>query len=75
MFHDILNWKKNQIVMNKTGMTDLQYEKTAKYKSLSKKLYFQRRDISLIININRRKNKAVEEKRKKEKMTPKIFYK
>lgn len=67
MFHDILNWKKNQIVMNKTGMTDLQYEKSAKYKSLSKKIVFSETRYQSYYKHKQKKKQGSERKTKKRK--------
>lgn len=61
--------------MNKTGMTDLQYEKSAKYKSLSKKNVFSETGYQSYYKHKQKKKQGSERKMKKEKMTPKIFYK
>lgn len=61
--------------MNKTGMTDLQYEKSAKYKSLSKKIAFSETGYYSYYKYKQKKKQGIERKAKREKMTSKIFYK
>lgn len=53
--------------MNKTGMTDLQYEKSAKYKSLSKKIVFSETRYQSYYKHKQKKKQGSERKTKKRK--------